>query len=512
MVDVTVTFGGVATATSAADQFTYGAAPAVTSVAPDSGPTSGGTKVTITGTNFSAGATVRFGGAAATNVAVVSATSITATSPAGSGTVDVTVTTPGGTSATGAADAFTYVAGPTVTSVSPGSGPAAGGTIVTITGANFSGATAVSFGGSSAIWFNVGSATSILAKSPAGAGTVDVTVTTTAGTSGTSAADLFTYTQISAALYVDPENGTDSGQCPQTAPCATLNYALSQASSGGTINIVRGGTFGPIYIAQPIIINGPADGSAAIAWSNAQPGCVGNSTFRSCNGNATANYAVEIAATESSAVQLNNLVIDNGAGMNGAMRVASASSVSLSGSVLRGGTGAIAQIMLVDSSQGAMMELFFAYCDVGFSSTGGGILVAPAGATPVYVSFEGGEVHDGMFGLKFDASAMSPGSEIQASIDRTELFSFTNSGVTAKSTGDGNANVLLARSTIQNTGSSAFNVFGANALGQLFKDTITGNAVGVAIGGSATAYSYGNNAIFGNSTNVTGSLTTQARQ
>ena len=75
------------------------------------------------------------------------------------------------------------------------------------------------------------------------------------------------------------------------------------------------------------------------------------------------------------------------------------------------------------------MELFFAYCDVGFSSTGGGILVAPAGATPVYVSFEGGEVHDGMFGLKFDASAMSPGSEIQASIDRTELFSFTNSGV-----------------------------------------------------------------------------------
>ena len=313
-VDVTVTFGGVATATSAADQFTYGAAPAVTSVAPDSGPTSGGTNVTITGTNFSAGATVRFGGAAATNVAVVSATSITATSPAGSaGTVDVTVTTAGGTSAASAADGFTYIAGPAVTSVSPSSGPSAGGTVVTITGANFSGASAVKFGGASAIWFNVGSATSILAKSPAGAGTVDVTVTTTAGTSGTSAADLFTYTQISAALYVDPENGTDSGQCPQTAPCATLNYALSQASSGGTINIVRGGTFGPIYIAQPIIINGPADGSAAIAWSNAQPGCVGGSTG-SCNGNATANYAVEIAATESRAVQLNNLVIDNGVG------------------------------------------------------------------------------------------------------------------------------------------------------------------------------------------------------
>ena len=44
---------------------------------------------------------------------------------------------------------------------------------------------------------------------------------------------------------------------------------------------------------------------------------------------------------------------------------------------------------------------------------------------------------------------------------------------------------LLSRSTIVNTGSSAFNVNGANATGLLFKDTITGNAVGVAVGGGA---------------------------
>ena len=413
--------------------------------------------------------------------------------------------------ATQVQQSFAVTAPPTVTSIAPTSGPATGGTIVTITGTSFSGATAVAFGSAGAVWFDVKSATSIIAKAPPGNGAVDVRVTSSAGTSATSAADLFTYTQMLSANYVDPERGADSGQCPQTAPCATLNYALSQAPSGGTINIVRGGTFGPIYIAQPIIINGPADGSAAIAWSSAQPGCVGG-LAGSCNGNANANYAVEIAATESSAVQLNNLVIDNGAGTNGAMRVASASSVSLSGSVLNGGTGAIGQMVLVDTSQGAMMELFFANCDVGFSTSGGGIFVAPGGATPVYVSFEGGEVHDGMFGLKFDASALSPGSGIEASIDRTELFSFTNSGVTAKSTGDGSANVLLARSTIQNTGSSAFNVFGANAVGQLFKDTVTGNAVGVAVGGGATAYSHGNNEIFGNSTNVTGSLTSQAVQ
>ena len=86
--------------------------------------------MTVTGTNFAAGDTVAFGGSAATGVTVNSATSITATSPAGSGTIDVTVTGPGGTSATSSADKFTYatVPAPTVSAVSPASGPASGGT------------------------------------------------------------------------------------------------------------------------------------------------------------------------------------------------------------------------------------------------------------------------------------------------------------------------------------------------------------------------------------------------
>ena len=84
-----------------------------------------------------AGATVTFGGMAATNVVVVNSTTITATTPAGTaGAVTVTVTNPGGQSGS-LASGFTYVRGPTVTSVSPNSGPAAGGTAVTITGTNF---------------------------------------------------------------------------------------------------------------------------------------------------------------------------------------------------------------------------------------------------------------------------------------------------------------------------------------------------------------------------------------
>ncbi|MHB1891293.1 MAG: beta strand repeat-containing protein, partial [Acidimicrobiales bacterium] len=92
--------------------------PTVASVSPSVGSTAGGTSVTITGTNFVAGATVDFGTNAATNVTVVSSTSITATSPASqTGTVDVTVTVNKVTSATSAADHFTYEA--TYTPISP---------------------------------------------------------------------------------------------------------------------------------------------------------------------------------------------------------------------------------------------------------------------------------------------------------------------------------------------------------------------------------------------------------
>ena len=82
--------------------------PTVSSVSPNSGSTAGGTAVTITGANFVAGAVVKFGGTAATNVAVVNSTTITATTPAGSaGAVTVSVTNSGGQSGS-LANAFTY--------------------------------------------------------------------------------------------------------------------------------------------------------------------------------------------------------------------------------------------------------------------------------------------------------------------------------------------------------------------------------------------------------------------
>ncbi len=86
---------------------------------------------------------------------------------------------------------------PTVSSVSPSSGPLGGGTGVTITGTDLAGATAVGFGSTAASSFAVNSDTQITAISPPrSAGIVDVTVTTAGGTSATSASDRFSYSVL----------------------------------------------------------------------------------------------------------------------------------------------------------------------------------------------------------------------------------------------------------------------------------------------------------------------------
>ena len=94
---------------SASTQSAQEVVPMLSTVTPNNGPVAGGTAVTITGTNFAAGATVTFGGTAATNVVVESGTQLTAATPPGSaGAVTVTVTVNGQSGSL--ASGFTYAA------------------------------------------------------------------------------------------------------------------------------------------------------------------------------------------------------------------------------------------------------------------------------------------------------------------------------------------------------------------------------------------------------------------
>ena len=179
-VDIVVT-SPVGSATSV-NGFTYAGAPTISQVSPNAGPSDTETSVVITGTNFTGRPTVRFGTTNATSVTVNSTTQITAIAPANmQSVVNVSVTTDAGTATL--ANGFTYAKPPTILSVSPNSGAPAGGTSVTISGSNLTGATAVKFGTVPATSFTVTSSTSITAITPPGAaGFVSVSVTGPAGT------------------------------------------------------------------------------------------------------------------------------------------------------------------------------------------------------------------------------------------------------------------------------------------------------------------------------------------
>ncbi len=96
------------TPSSAQTSTTVSSLPFVTGISPATGPVGVKTNVTITGQNLSGATAVKFGTVAGTIVSDT-ATKIVVTSPAGSlGKVDITVTTSKGTSATSAADKFTF--------------------------------------------------------------------------------------------------------------------------------------------------------------------------------------------------------------------------------------------------------------------------------------------------------------------------------------------------------------------------------------------------------------------
>jgi len=217
--------------------YTFNPPPTAGSISPNSGSTVGGTPVTITGSGFFTGATVTFGGAAATGVTVVSATSITAVTPAqAAGPATVAVTNPDGQTAS-ISNGFTFVAPPAPTSISPSSGALAGGTSVTITGTAFQAGAKVTFGGAAATSIIVVSATSITATTPAhAAGAVNVVVTNPDNQFGTCTA-CYTYNPIPTVTLVVPANGSQGGGTNVTItgtgflPGATVTFGGNAATS-----------------------------------------------------------------------------------------------------------------------------------------------------------------------------------------------------------------------------------------------------------------------------------------
>ncbi|MCB9854214.1 MAG: IPT/TIG domain-containing protein [Phycisphaerales bacterium] len=176
LVDVTVSSDVISS--TLVDGYEYLAVgPQIDSVEPASGPSAGGNTVTINGNNFTSGVAVLFGNIASSSVIIINEQTLTALVPSGVvGMVDVTIR--GGGQSASLVDGYQYLPdGPQIASISPSSGPTAGGTDVTIGGNQFTVGNAVLFGELAATSVNVVNNHVIIARTPASiAGIVDVSV------------------------------------------------------------------------------------------------------------------------------------------------------------------------------------------------------------------------------------------------------------------------------------------------------------------------------------------------
>jgi len=225
--------------------------PTITSFTPPSGPL--GTSVTINGTGLTGATSVTFNSVSA-SFTVTSDAAIQATVPAGATTGPVSVTTPGGTATN--ANNFTVVSAPSITSLSPASGPL--GTSVTVNGTGLTGATAVAFNSVSAN-FTVTSDTAIQATVPAGATTGPVSVTTPSGTA--TSANNFTVVSAPTITNFSPTAGplgtsvTINGTNFTGATAVTFNgvSAAFTVNSPTAIHatVPAGATTGPVSVTTP---------------------------------------------------------------------------------------------------------------------------------------------------------------------------------------------------------------------------------------------------------------------
>ncbi len=263
VVDVMVTTPDGTSAVGPQDKFSYG--PVVGKITPRRGPAVGGTPVTISGVALEGATAVNFGPAPAASFSENPDGSITAVSPPvtpGENVVNIKVLTPEGESHTyhlpDITPPDTFIYGPTLTGVDPGSGSAAGGTKVTIHGRGFEApflgliaeafVNSVDFGSTEltcsfpwpgwlapcgAAEFEVRSDNEIVATAPPGEGTVPIRVETRGGISPEVSTDSFTYIPVSEV----PGTGGAGGSGPASASrsvqlvsCRTAAAVAAKAS------------------------------------------------------------------------------------------------------------------------------------------------------------------------------------------------------------------------------------------------------------------------------------------
>jgi len=273
--------GTVSTSTA----FTYISVPTISSISPATGTASGGTYITITGTQFATGAIVTIGGATASSTFLNSTTiavTTAATSTAGQAHIVVLNADAGTVSTT---TAFTYISAPTITNISPATGTASGGTYITITGTQFATGAVVRVGGSIASSTFLNSTTiavTTAATSTTGLANILVTNLDTGYVSNSTS---FTYLATLSNLTIS------SGTLSPTFSSNTNSYSVTVPTGITSVTVTPTATQGgsTITVNDVVVTSGSASGAISLN--------VGSNTITikdSISSSSTNNYIITV--------------------------------------------------------------------------------------------------------------------------------------------------------------------------------------------------------------------------
>ena len=351
----------------------------------------------------------------------------------------------------------TTVAAPVVSGVSPSSGPASGGTTITVNGSGFTAQATVTVGGTAATNVSVASSSSLTATTPQhSAGLVAVAVTTTGGTS--SLGNSFTYVAAPAISAVSPASVSTAGG-------ATITVDGAGFVPGGTTVTVDGAPVSPVTVGTSSRLTFSAPSHAAGSVTLAVTTAGGTASRSSAYTYATPQPAPSISSISPSTVSVvgGTVVTVRGTGFIVGATTVTVGGQSLAGSVSDAATLTFAapahaagtvSVSVATAWGTATSSNSFTYVNPVPSISGISPSVGPAyGATPVTIS--GSNFAAGLTTVTF---AGVPASSVT-------VASPTSLTCTAPALGPGTVTVTVANGSA--TASTTFTYVGAPTLASI---------------------------------------------
>jgi hypothetical protein len=276
--------------------------------------------------------------------------------------------------------------------------------------------------------------------------------------------------------------GSDGNPCSRTAPCLTFAGAIASTAAGGEINCLDPGGFGSLTITKAIsIICESGEAGVLVSGTN----------------------AFNVAAGATDVVFLKGLDFEGtGTGLIG-INFTSGAALHVENCIIHGfNAGSALGILFAPTAAGSRLFVTDSYIsENGVGSTGGGIFVRPnGGSATALAELNRVSTNNNATGTRADGTG---NGGVKLSVRDSNSSGNTFGGYVSFSPSGGPAvTVLVDSATVSNNGGNGLNANGATAALQVSRSVITGNGVSVATPNGGVLQSYGDNDIFGNTTNT----------